>query len=114
MDLTSMLPMLMNLLQDHPNQTYSQQNITPQDVLNSYPNTYISNSHTTQDNNQQPQNQRTSSPLDLSMLSSLLGGGQQNSPLNMLSQLLPSLKQEQKNNSLKISELKSIDEYTFD
>ena len=115
MDISNLLPLLMNLLKGSPQTT--QPSSPPQDVINSYPSSYISTQSSTQSQAKAPTVSQTQSSFqqqDLSMLTSLLGGGSKANITDLLSQLLPTLTKTQKNNSLNISELKSIDEYTFD
>ncbi len=115
MDLSNILPLLLNLLKGPPQN--AQPTSPPQDVINSYPSSYISTPSATQSQAKtppQPQPQGSFPPQDLSILSSLLGGNSGANAIDLLGQLLPNIKTGQKNNSLNISELKSIDEYTFD
>ncbi len=112
MDITSLLPMLIKLLggSQQPTQQPAQAPI-PDSVINSYPNGYIDTTAATtvqQTLSQEP----LSNGVNLDKILSMLGG--QNNSGNILQSLMPLLSKTQKNNSPKISELKSVDEYIFD
>ena len=125
MDITSLMPLLYNLLgggnTNQQNTTNNNQNI-PQDVLASYPTTILSSKTPQQqpkpagDNLSQgltPQN------LLLSMLKSNLTDNtaqiSQMPNLDIIKNLLPLMQNNSKKNSpSKFSELKSVDEYSFD
>ncbi len=106
MDISSLLPLLLNLLgsgnntntlQNLVNPTQQQTPKIPQNILASYPNNYI-DSLEKQITQPQQQVQTQFSP----------------ELINNLMPMLQNLKKTQKNSSPKFSELKSIDEYEFD
>lgn len=104
MDISSLLPLLLNLLgggnnsntlQNLVKPTPQQMPQIPQNILASYPTSFINNQEVQKTTNQQ-------TPAFSPEL------------INNLMPMLQNLKKTQKNSSPKFSELKSIDEYEFD
>lgn len=128
MDITNLMPLLLNLLGGGNNiqQNFNQQkNNIPDEVLASYPRAPFSQSKDSPITTQSFQNTAEKSYFPQNLLLSLLKGNlganptnntNSSQPLDMLKSLMPLIhnKTAQKNSPPKFSELKSVDDYIFD